>query len=258
MRMAAVNYRMAYKASVHPAVAMPDLAALYSAGDAAYATDDFAAAIEDLDTLIGQEYYDEGNAFLVKAASQYRLGLADEAFATMSKGMELFPSNEGLINLAMFFYTDQEKDPSELVPSVLAAIEKNPDNARLYDGLARIYNALDDQEKAIETIDKAIELTPEDWIPYYLKSNYISAKVSKMNDEAASKSMSLSHSENQAAKAAIDDVLKGAVTALEKAHELAPTRTEVVARLKELTFLLREYPEYAVLNEKYSKLFEEM
>ena len=258
MRVAAKNFRLAYKASAHPTLNAPDTVSLFNAGYADILLGDYATALEDMTTTLAMGYESDGNTRYFKAMAEYQTGKVEESLATMQKGMELFPANENLINFAMAYYTDQGKDPSELVPSVLSAIEKNPKNPKLYDGLARVYDKLGRHDEAIETIKKAIELSPSDWIPCYLEGIYIINKANAMSKEAANNSMSLSASQNKAAKAAIDEVYKTAVAALERAHNIAPKRTEVVAKLKELTYVLREDPEMGAKYEKYDALFKQM
>jgi tetratricopeptide (TPR) repeat protein len=258
MDLAAKSFRRAFRASMHPSYHTPDTLSLYIAGTAATRAGNYAAAIEDLNRLLELKYYSEGEIFYLKAVAQYQLGQKEESLATMQQGMDLFPANENIIKLILAYYADEGKDPSELVSVVLAAIENNPSNAKLYDGLARAYDALGRHDEAIETIKKAVALSPGDWVPQYLEGIYTYNKAVVMSKEAADRSLRLSHSENLAAKAAIDEVYKAAIDALEKAYAIDPTRAQIVGKLKEFTFLLRDDPAMQAKYDKYDEMFKNM
>ncbi len=258
LKLANANFTMAYRASAHPAVAQPDTAALFNAGYAAVLMGDFATAVKDMDEVIAMGYESNGNSYYFKAVSQYQAGEKEAALATMEVGRDKFPANENLISLIMAYYSDEDKDPSELVSTVQAAIERNPENGKLYEGLARIYDVLKKYDDAIATIKKAVELSPADWYPSFLEGSYMINKGNAQTTENNARAMSLSSAENQANKDAVNAIYKAALVPLERAFELAPTNVNVVERLKNLTFVLRDDPDVASKYEKYNELSKKL
>lgn len=260
MPLAATNFKMAYKASAHPAVNEPDTVALFNAGYASALSRDFKTAVEDLDAAIAMGYESNGVTYYLKAISQSEMGEKDAAFETMKQGRERFPANEGLIRLIVQHYTNEGLDPSSLIDDVQAAIDNNPDNPLLYEALAGVFKEMKRYDEAIATVHKAVEKEPNNWYFSFLEGTYIVTKGNTMSTENANKAMSLSAAQNQANKDAVNTVYKEGLVAFERALELVPeaNKVTVVEWLKNLTFILRDDAEVAAKYEKYNEMSKQL
>ncbi len=159
--------------------------------------------------------------------------------------------------MLLTLYADNDEDPSSLVAIVQSAIEKNPENPNLYQGLARIYNKLKDWDNAIATIRKAVELEPENFYSNYLEGDVIIAKGNALQGEVDKQTFT-SRDQSQKAKAEVDKVFAEALAPLEKAHSLNSGELVIVELLKNLTFRLREDPEMGKKYDTYLELFNQM
>ena len=77
-------------------------------------------------------------------------------------GIEKFPKNERILDGLMQLYTSEEGvgDPADLVALIDKAIADNPSNVDLCFGRGRIFYALKDYDKSIESFEKVVELKP--------------------------------------------------------------------------------------------------
>ncbi len=254
---AATDFRRAYTASIHPAAAGIDTLSLYYAGMSAAHALDHAASLEDLKKTLELGYEADGDIYRLMFVGFYNLDRREEALAILQKGLALYPANEDLIDMMMRYYAENDGDPTSLVPMVEEAIAKNPENPVLYQGLARIYDKLGQIDNAIETIQKAVALAPEDFLSSYLEGLFIVKKGDEMNVEVGRQSFT-SRAQAQEAEGRVNDVFRQAIAPLEKAYSINPEEIATVELLKNLTFRLREEEGMQAKYEKYNGLFDSM
>jgi tetratricopeptide (TPR) repeat protein len=248
---AAVNFRRAYRASIHPSVNTPDSLAIYYAGMSGAYGEDYAASLEDIDKSIALGYEAEGEIYRFKFIDLYNLGRKEESLETLKTGMTRFPANENLIDMIMRYYAENEGDPTSLIPAVQEAIANNPDNYSLYQGLARVYDKLGKADDAIAAIGQAVKLAPNDFLSSYLEGLFIVRKGDQMNDELNRQTFT-SNAQYQQAWTLVLDVFRQAVAPLERAYGLNPEELATVELLKNLTFRLRDDEGMSEKYEKYS------
>lgn len=93
-----------------------------------------------------------------------------EAEAIMKRGLELYPTHPDLCNNLAWLYATAPPPfhlPEEAVSYALRAIEVDSSKAYIWDTLAEAYFASGMYKKALEAIERAIELNPSE--RYYLK-----------------------------------------------------------------------------------------
>jgi tetratricopeptide (TPR) repeat protein len=252
---AATNFRRAYRASTHPSSAAIDTLSLYYAGMSSTFGEDNATALVDLEKAIEMGYYVDGETFRLKFLNLYGLDRKEESLEALKTGLAMFPTSEGLIDMTMRYYAENEGDPSALIPMVQEAISKNPQNPLLYQGLARTYDKLGQIDNAIETIKKAVELAPNDFLSIYLQGWFIVKKGDEMYNELGNKTFT-SNAQYQQAREIVYDVFRQALAPLEKAYTLNQSEVATVELLKNLTYRLREDEGMTAKNEKYDALFK--
>jgi tetratricopeptide (TPR) repeat protein len=266
-RDAANEFRRSYKVDSHPAVNAPDSTALlalyYAAMSSTYSGNethdkaDFEAAIADFDKLLAKGYEAEGDVYRLKFIDLYNLDRKPESLATLQEGISRFPGNEDLIDVMMRYYAENDGDPTSMIPLVEAAIAKSPDNPMLYQGLARVYDKLEQIDNSIETMKKAVTLAPDDFFSNYYLGLFIVKKGDAMNVELGQQTFT-SRTESQAARERMMDVFRSSVAPLEKAHALNPEEDAAVELLKNVTFWLRDDEGMMQKYEKYNTLFKSM
>jgi tetratricopeptide (TPR) repeat protein len=254
---AADDFYRAYVASTQPAAPVIDTLSLYYAGMSAAHGLEHEAALKYLDESLKLGYDAEGDIYRLMFVALYNLDRRPEALAILQKGMALYPANEDLIDMMMRYYAENDGDASSLIPTVEEAIAKNPENPALYQGLARIYDKLGQLDNAIATIQKAVELAPEDFLSTYLEGLFIVKKGDEMSNEVDRQSFT-SRTQAQEARAKVVDVFREAVAPLERAYSLNPEEIATVELLKNLTYRLREDEGMQEKNAKYNELFNTM
>ncbi len=254
---AADNFRMAFRASDHPSFAQPDTIALFYAGMSAVFGGDDKNAVQDLDKALEMGYESGGETYRLKFLAMYNLGQKEESLEVLKRGVELYPNNENLIDMMLRYYAENEGDPTSLIPMVQDAIDQNPTNPYLYQGLARVYDKLGQADNAIAAIRKAVELTPNDFTSNYLEGLYIVKKGDDQNRELGNMAIT-SRDQYQKALSEVNKIFAEAIAPLERAYEINPSEISTVEMLKNLTFRLRDDEAMNVKYEKYLELFNSM
>ncbi|MDR2891380.1 MAG: tetratricopeptide repeat protein [Alistipes sp.] len=254
---ASADFRRAYRASVHPAVNRLDTIALFYAGMTGVFGGDYENAIADLDRAIETGYEADGETYRLKFLALYNLDRKEESLEVLKKAVAIYPANEDIIDMLLRYYAENEGDPTGMIPMVEEAIAQNPDNANLYQGLARIYDKLNQVDNAIASIRKAVAIVPEDFLSNYLEGLYIVRKGDAMNAELGNMAIT-SRDQYQSALAEVNAVFASALPALEKAYSITPSEIATVELIKNLTFRLRDDEAMNQKYEKYNALFESM
>lgn len=254
---AADNFRRAYRASIHPALNQTDTLSLFYAGFLGTIAGDYQTALADLNKAIELGYGADGEAYYYKFHCQYNLGDQKGALETLKHAVTLYPNNESILEGLMTLYAAGDEDPSELIPVVLNAIDQNPTNPGLYQGLARVYDKLGRLDDAVEAARKAVELAPDDFYANYFYGLFIIKKADKMDVDLRYMTIT-SPSQLQEAQAVVDKVYAQAIAPLEKAFSINNTEIATVELLRNLTRRLNEMPGMQEKFERYDTIYKEM
>ncbi len=252
---ASVNFRRAYRASSHPASAAIDTLALFYAGMTARYAEDFTTSLEDLDKAISMGYEAGGDIYSLKFQDLYNLDRREESLEALTTGITRFPGNEELLDMIMRYYAENDGDPTSLIPMVQDAINKNPNNPNLYQGLARVYDKLGQIDNAIDAAKKAVSLAPNDFASNYIEGLFTIKKGDEMVVELSQQSIT-SPTQYQQALSLVNDAFRSAIAPLERAYAANPSEPSTVELLKSVTFRLREEPGMTEKYEKYNALLQ--
>ena len=266
---AANAYATAYEAQSSPAYGEADPALLYYAGylltvDGSNNAESFVRGGKYLQEAIAKNYADEeGNIYYYlfhcfygqKAADKENVMKAKQALLT---GIEKFPKNVRILDGLIQLYTSEEGvgDPADLVALIDKAIADNPSNVDLWFGRGRIFYALKDYDKSIESFEKVVELKPDLFEGNYYLGVFYTIKGDELNKVMNEKQYS--------SQAAYDDDLKtvnevylAAVPWFEKAHEIKPEDVDTLEFLKSLCFRLRDEPGIMDKYNTYNALYKQ-
>ena len=267
---AADAYALAFEAQSSPAHGNPEPALLYYAGylrtvDGAANPASYVIGADYLNKALDLGYNDEeGNIYYYLFHDYY--GQKEQnpenvlkAKAVLLEGIAKFPRNEKILEGLMSLYTAEEGvgDPADLITLIDEAIAREPQNSDLWFGRARIFIALKSYDEAIEALTKVVELNPDAFDSNFYLGYFITVKGDNFNTEMSSKSYN-SYEESNADLKKRNEIYAQAVPYLEKANKLNPADLNTVELLKQISFTLRDDPEFEEKYVIYNKMYKDM
>ena len=267
---AADAFSLAFEAQSVPAYGKPDLSVLYNAGlvatiDGTNNPASYARGQEYLTKALEMGYTDEGGDIYYYLFHDY-YGQKEQnpenvlkAKAVLLEGIAKFPRNEKILEGLMSLYTAEEGvgDPADLITLIDEAIAREPQNSDLWFGRARIFIALKSYDEAIEALTKVVELNPDAFDSNFYLGYFITVKGDNFNTEMSSKSYN-SYEESNADLKKRNEIYAQAVPYLEKANKLNPADLNTVELLKQISFTLRDDPEFEEKYVIYNKMYKDM
>ncbi len=228
--------------------------------DGANNPESFVKGAKHLEDALAMNYADdEGNIYYYLFHCYYGQKDADKAFILKSKdallaGIEKFPSNERILEGLMSLYTTEEGvgDPQDLVAMLDGQLAQNPTSVDLWFGRGRLFYALKDYEKSIESFQKVAELKPELYEGWFYLGLFYTLRGDQQNNVINEKQYT-SQAAYDADLEAVNAIYRQAVPAFEKALEIQPNSVDTLESLKAICFRLRDE---AGMMDKYTKYNE--
>jgi tetratricopeptide (TPR) repeat protein len=231
-----------------------DTTAIYYAGVLAIEAKNYAVAEKYLKKAIGVGHLDKGDAHAYLSEALKELDKVDEARTVLEEGFGKNPENQQLIIALINNYMSAGKNPTEIIPLITKAQEKEPDNVNLYVVEGDLRERLNDIEGAVKCYNKAKEVDPKDFFGHYklgllhynIGAKYSEQAVNEKDEKEYDRLLGLADAE-----------LKKALPFLEDAFKLNPTEISTIQALKEINFRFRmENDTYKQNAEKFTKLLE--
>jgi tetratricopeptide (TPR) repeat protein len=223
-----------------------DTIAAFNIGMSAIYSDDPTVAIEYLQKCVDVKFMDP-RVYLFYSRAEKQLGDTTRAFEVLTLGREYFPNESSLqLEEAQLYLETGEND--KLVNSLKESIATDPSNANLYRVIGQTYENIGDDDLAIESYTKAIELNPDfgDAI-FNLGAIYVN-RASTLYTEANNLPFE-EDKKYQKLKGEADADLHLALPYLEKSLELNPGDKVIIAALKEAYANLK-------MNDKLKELMD--
>ncbi len=223
-----------------------DTIAAFNIGMSAIYSDDPTVAIEYLQKCVDVKFMDP-RVYLFYSRAEKQLGDTTRAFEVLTLGREYFPNESSLqLEEAQLYLETGEND--KLVNSLKESIAADPSNANLYRVIGQTYENIGDDDLAIESYTKAIELNPDfgDAI-FNLGAIYVN-RASTLYTEANNLPFE-EDKKYQKLKGEADADLHLALPYLEKSLELNPGNKVIIAALKEAYANLK-------MNDKLKELMD--
>jgi tetratricopeptide (TPR) repeat protein len=236
----------------------PDTLSAFNAGNLFLVAQEFEPAIKYLEE-VRRLGYDEGGEVHYYLNYAYKsTNQPEKAEAVLREGVMKYPGNPELLEELIILYTSKGEDASSIIPLIEEGIKKDPKNHIYRLGLGMIYDRLGDFAKAEESLKKAVELAPENYIGLYnLAALYVRQSDAK-NMELGQIPLSEQVRKEEKIKER-DDLLRPAIPLLERAHNLKPEELSIIDLLKSIYFRFRtESPEMLQNFEKYDALYKSM
>ncbi len=225
-----------------------DTVIIFNAGLAAYNAENYDKAIE---------YYREAAKYGYNGAKTYSL-IANSyqlkkdtlgALEVLKEGFEKYPQDNGILTSMIQMYLDLDKT-EEAMKYLQMAIEQDPKNATFYFALGTLHEKQGNEDKAIETYQKAIDLKDDYFDAYYnLGALYYNKGVQQI--EIAN---SIPPNENERYQEELQKAnvwFEKALPYMEKSHEIDPEHIMTLESLKNLYYRLK-------MMDKYNKILEEL
>ena len=223
-----------------------DTTSAYLVGMCAVLAKEYDVADEYLQKCIDLSF-NEPNVYLYYSRSLKSQSDTTASYEIILAGRELFPENLSLMLEEAQYYLDTNEN-EKLQVVLNSAIDADPENANLYRVIGQTYENLGDQEKAIESYEKAIELDPAFFeAQYNLAAIYINT-ASLIIQEANNLDLS-EQTKYDEMIAEAQEILKQALPYLEKAYEINPNDQDLINSLKEVYANLK-------MNEKLEELMD--
>ncbi len=178
----------------------------------------------------------------------FALGDTLKGITALKEGINQFPESKALlIDLTNYYLVDAD-DPEQAIEYLQKAQEQDPKNAQLFATEGSIYDRMGKQEKAISLYERAIELDPEAFLPYYNMGVIYFNQGVELADKAG---MTRDDNEYLKLKKEADEKFQKALPFLEKASEISPNDKSLLNTLKTLYYRLK-------MNDKYQEVLERM
>jgi len=230
-----------------------------------------AGATEHAKNLLMELYEEEySDAAVYSSLFDLLMNEDDEekALEVLDKGKELFPEDNTILFARINYYI--QNDELELLEeSLQEAIKAEPENASVHSALANVYmkiynrmleegteeEAEEYKSKAIQYYDKAIELDPEDFEPYYsvgsIYFNEAAVITQKMSELGMSKE---DQKKYDTLKVKSEKLFDKALPYFEKAESLAPNDTNTLIALREIFARTNEYEKAQELKVRMERI----
>lgn len=221
-----------------------DSVIIYNAGLSAYNAKNWDKSIE---------YYSKAADIDYKGAICYKFiydaykAKGDTVLATakLKEGFSKYPTDENLMFDLINLYI-KENNPTEALTYIEKAINDSPKNVSLWVSKGSMLDKLGQEEQAIETYQKAIEVDPKVLTPYFNLSVIYCNKGIKLSNEA----IEIPTSEKQRYQEVMKEsqaYFEKALPYIEKAYEIAPTEMAVLESLRMVYYRLQ-------MNDKYQEI----
>ncbi len=254
---AAYLFRRAYEMGLNETVGVVDTLSIYYAGYISTIAGKFKDGADYLQVALKLGLEDNGDTYYYLFHAYYNLEEYEKGLELLKEAITKYPNNNNIIEGLLTLYSTMDgKDPNEIIPMVEHAIELDPKNPSLYFGLGRVYDKLGQTDKAIESMQKSVDLSPDDFYSNFNLAFFIMKKGDEMNNELNGHYYT-SQEEYNKDLAKVSAVYASAIPILEKAHQANPDDLTTVELLKNVTFRLRD-DGMGEKYEQYNALYNSM
>ena len=191
-----------------------------------------------------------GGASVYSSMAAIHKAAGDEvaALAVLKKGREKHPDNQDMITAEINFYLKDGKY-DEAFDNLSLAIKNDPNNATFYFARASINDQRKQYEEAKADYIKAIELKPDYFDALYNLGALYFNQGAETNNQANDLPLNEAK-KGEELRAKADELFKGALPHLEKAHELNSSDKNTMVSLKNIYARTGDTEKYKVINEK--------
>lgn len=236
-----------------PQVNAIDTAIVYYGAVAAQLANKQAESIDLYKKAIELGYTADGNAYSYLNEAYKAVGDSLSGVTYLEQGFTKYPKNQGILFALIGVYSN---DPSKVFNYIDKSINEDPSHASiLYFAKGTMYDKLNNSEKAIESYQKAIEIDPKFFDPYFnISAVYYNKGVKLLEEANKVPAKDIEKYDGLIAKA--NEEFKKALPFILKAYEIKPEDRSTVETLKNIYFRYRRESEE--MNKKYEEFNEKL
>lgn len=223
-----------------------DTTLLFYAGMAALRADMAPEAIEYFEKA-AKYNYPEPELYIYLKMKYLEVGDTTSGIKALERGFKLYPSNQSVLRELINYYLIADMAEEAMEYLKLAQAE-DPDNLSYISAEGSLYDKMGDQEKAIETYQRCIDMDSTFFDAYYNTGVIFYNQAYEMYKEA--ENIRIARDYGLAVDAA-DEVLAKALPFMEKAHAINPKDRQTMETLKTLYYRMQ-------MNEKYEEIKAEL
>ncbi len=230
-----------------------DTLSYFYAAQSAYFAKEYDNAKEMFKKLESIDYHDV-SMYRVLADIYKTEGDTAKALNTLQAGRKVFPDDYNLLidEVNIYIATDRKKEAADLLEVAMQQDTKDP---LVFFNAGVIYSDLGEDQKAIKAYNKAIELDPSYFDPYY---NMGALYVNKASEILAAADTLNPMNKKEAQmydemKAEADSVLKESLPYIEKADELHPGDPGTMRTLRDIYVRLNMMDKVKEMNEEMNQ-----
>ncbi len=219
-----------------------DTIIIYNTGRAALEMKDYNEALRLFKESAKLNFYDYSLPVFIKNC-YFGIGDTLKGVEVLKEDFNKHPENQ-LVIIELINYYLLTQNAKEALEMLAVAKKSDPSNVSFIFAEGTLHDKMGDFEKAKETYLKCLEIDPEYYDAVYNLGVIHYNKAVKMYEEMININ---DNAEYEKAKAAADDMFRGAIPYMEKAHELKPTERAPLETLKTLYYRLQ-------MNDKYEEV----
>jgi tetratricopeptide (TPR) repeat protein len=228
-----------------------DTVIIFNSGLAAYNAENYETAIKYYKDA-AKYGYNGARTYSLIAASYQLMNDTIGALESLKEGFEKYPEDNGVLESMIQIYMDLDKT-DEAMKYLEMAIAQDDTKPRYYFAQGALYEKMGNEEKAIETYKKTMEVDPEFFNAYYnLGALYYNKGVQQI--EVAKEVPANENARYEAELKKADQWFEAALPYMEKCHTLQSEDKMVLESLKNLYYRLKNMDKYNEILEKIEKL----
>lgn len=199
--------------------------------------------------------YNIGQVFVSLANIERTLGDTAAFVATLERGIETAPEDSKGIMVELINHYIYKNQADKALSYLDQAIEKDPKNKTYYFAKGSLLDKINKPEEAKQAYDKAIEIDPNYFDPWYNRGIQVFNQAVEISKKANDIPMDKQKEYDAAIQSAYDK-MNESIPYFEKAHSINPQDKSTMQVLKECYYKLQSsHPEYV---EKYKAINEEI
>ena len=185
-------FGLAAEAAATEPLCKVDTTSIYNAGFTAWMVQDYERAMKFFEKCLDVKYYYEDGEVFAKLADVYKnTGDPKKGMEILESGFVMFPQSQSILIGLINYYLENNENPDRLFELIGMAKKNEPNNASLYYVEGNIHKQLGNNEKAIESYYKCVDINPDyefgfigAGILYYELAVKISEEASNEYDDA--------------------------------------------------------------------------
>lgn len=228
-----------------------DTTMLYNAGLCYFGGGEYEEAIRDFEQLLSYGANKDGLVLKQIGDCYIKLNQNDKAIENYEKAFKINPSNLDIMGGLIDGYIAAEKNPELVIELLKSAQLLAPENAVLYHVEGDVWNKIGNRENAIKAIETALTIEPNNFVSLFYAGYWTTLESNDVNEKADKLDINARETYD-AMKEQVKQLRLKAIEYYEKAYAVDPTSEDVIANLRSIYFVCRDYtPE---ISAKYEKL----